>query len=178
MSRLLLCGAPGAAFAIALVACTPVELTGPDHRYTLPPLLELVGGASGRDGDLTIDCGFRQMIEIERVGSHWFGEWGGEAHRRAIDDVGEGAWFFADTHSDLRIDVDGSGAIALAAWRAGAPIEPNGISRFWDGIAVLRGVTTPDGDDVLASGAWVCRPMDTHNDSSGEITGVWELRRR
>jgi hypothetical protein len=159
------------------IGCVTGDSMGPGSDVTLPPSMTLIAAAAGHDDGIDVECELDLTVTLERVGGRWIGDWGGEAQRKAADPTGAGVSYFADAHSELHAHVSGAGEIALESWREGVRLEPDGTSRFWDGILRLRGHLVPGGDPVVAAGEWRCEPMDTHADRSGTVAGTWELRR-
>lgn len=145
---------------------------GPGVEF--PPRMRLSATAAGTTEGRTIDCHLDFVVELAPEGSGAWAVMGGEIFRRSLDDTEAGAAFWGDAYyEDLRISVTGDGALTLTAWQAGAPMPPVTDSRFWDGLRTFQGEMGPA--PGLASGAWSCRPMDSHGDSVGTVVGEWSL---
>ncbi|MBX3134235.1 MAG: hypothetical protein KF689_12710 [Gemmatimonadaceae bacterium] len=153
------------------------EPTGPSRQFAIPANPKLIAEATAWDGAMHVDCWIDFSVHLEPRGDHWFGTWGGEAHRKAVDATGAGVAYFADAFSQVRVDVSPTGAVTLATYRDDALLSPSGDSRFWDGILEFRGRMVPVEHPIIAEGEWSCRPMDTHDDSIGTVTGIWQLVR-
>jgi hypothetical protein len=144
----------------------PTEVIAP----RLPANMRLDATASGVAGDRTIDCALHYQIRLTADGA-LTGTWGGEASRQSLLPDGSGIAFFADAASDLRIDPLSASRVRLISYGQGRPLEPDGTSRFWDGILVLEGDYDEGASTV--TGVWTCHPMDTRGDDVGSIAGTW-----
>ncbi|MGE0438925.1 MAG: hypothetical protein AB7L66_00030 [Gemmatimonadales bacterium] len=160
---------------IAALAACGAPSVGPSIGPDFPTTLDFTAEAEGVAGGRTVRCSLDFHVMLERRGDHWFGSWGGEIHRLAIDATGAGVEFFGDSFAELRVDIDGSGAVTLRSYRDGRPLPPDGSSRFWDGILEVRGRLAAGDGAVVAEGAWTCQPMDARGDSVGAVTGQWRL---
>ncbi len=163
---------------ILLLSCGS-EPAAPLPDAWVPDHMRFVAVASGHVGGLDVECLIDYAVDGTREGHHWTGVWGGEVQRSVLDETGAGVGFFGIGHSELRIEFGDVGApLVLRAFHDGAPLPPDGTSRFWDGILTITGTRTADPRSEIASGSWLCRPMDARGDTVATVPGTWTLEVR
>lgn len=139
----------------------------------LPPQMLLEAHASGTSNGHEITCELSFIVTMSRDGDGYTGELGGEIHRLSLDATQAGTEFWGQAHTEARIHFGEVGRISLVSYRDGAPVPIVTDSRFWDGIRRFDGEVANGG--ALAGGTWQCAPMDSHGDTFGTLTGVWQL---
>lgn len=137
--------------------------------------MSLSASAQGSVDGLSITCQIAFVATLQSTGAEARGTMGGEIQRSALRADGSGIAFLGDAYyPDIRIVVSSSGRAVIRSHRNGTPDRPTGESRFWDQLISFEG--TYDSAQRTISGNWVCRPLDTRGDVTGDVIGTWTLR--
>lgn len=154
----------------ALASCDDDE--GTDSSFLLEDTFRLEGTASGTSDTLTIDCLCDLIVEIDSIKTEadgrqiYRGTHGGHFSRRVLGPSGAGIALVPDVFGEIIIRQTPQGSIDFEF-----PANHNTGSRFWDSIGHFSGSIQGE----LVSGEWICAPFDTREDSSGIVSGTWEL---
>ena len=161
--------------ALVSAACGSPTAPRPPDAVRLPAQMRFTASAEGHADGHAITCRLDFIASLRPVGDEMHGTMGGEAQRARTAPDGSGEAFRADAHyPDIRIAVDAGGQVHLASFRNGVADPGIREGRFWDQLTAFGGVYDERKD--LLTGIWVCRPLDTRGDVSGDITGTWTMQ--
>ncbi len=144
----------------------------PSSSFDLPNMFKIIGAATGASGELSIDCLCDLMVElnpevtVDNGVKRYTGVHGGHFSREVLDATGAGIGIVPDVFGEIIVEQKPDGSIDFIF-----PANTNTGSRFWDSVGHFPGAI----QDEEISGSWVCAPFDTREDTTGIITGIWQL---